>query len=117
MIVDADSNHIQVNSCIATLNWMEEQPLSAGKTFLLQHHTNIVKAKIVGLKDVLDITTMEEKNEPNELKLNDIGRASIKTAKPIFTEPYKSNSHNGAFILIDEFTNNTVAVGFVEELL
>ncbi len=116
MIVDAKHNYSQTTSFTAIVNWMEEDPLKTGKTFLLQHHTNIEKAKIVGLDKVLDIKSMEEKLDADSLFLNDIGQVKIKTAKPIFLDTYKSNSHNGAFILIDEFTNNTVAVGFVEEL-
>jgi sulfate adenylyltransferase subunit 1 len=76
---------------------------------------NIVKAKITGLQSKLDIHTMEETNEVSKFKLNDIGRVGIKTAKPIFADLYKQNPRNGAFILIDEFTNTTVAVGFIEK--
>lgn len=114
MIAAAKPPLEQITSFTATLNWMDEQPLSVGKTFLLQHHVNSVKAKLVELKKVLDIKTMEEK-ENDLLGLNDIGKVIIKTAKPIFAEAYASNTHNGAFILIDEFSNNTVAVGFIEE--
>jgi sulfate adenylyltransferase subunit 1 len=76
---------------------------------------NIVKAKITGLQSKVDIHTMEENNEVSQFKLNDIGRVGIKTAKPIFADLYKDNPRNGAFILIDEFSNNTVAVGFIEK--
>ncbi len=114
MIVDTATIYNQVNTLTATLSWMEEQPLTAGKSFLLQHNTNRVKAKLMEIKNVLDIKTMEEKTGVAELKLNDIGRVVIKTAKPIFADTYQSNAENGSFILIDEFTNNTVAVGFIE---
>lgn len=114
MIVDPATKYNQVNTITATLSWMEEQPVSAGKSFLLQHNTNRVKAKLVELQNVLDIKTMEEKTGVSELKLNDIGRVIIKTAKPIFADTYQSNPDNGSFILIDEFSNNTVAVGFIE---
>jgi sulfate adenylyltransferase subunit 1 len=114
MIVDPATKYNQVNTITATLSWMEEQPLVAGKSFLLQHNTNRVKAKLVELQNVLDIKTMEEKSGVGELKLNDIGRVIIKTAKPIFADTYQSNPDNGSFILIDEFTNNTVAIGFID---
>jgi len=114
MIVDAAPKYNQVNTITATLSWMEEHPLSSGKSFLLQHNTNRVKAKLVELQSVLDIKSMEEKTGVAELKLNDIGRVVIKTAKPIFADTYQSNPDNGSFILIDEFSNNTVAVGFIE---
>ena len=114
MIVDAGSAYNQVTSFSASLNWMGEQPLTVGKSFLLQHNVNVVKAKLVALQKILDIETMEENIHVDELKLNDIGRVIIKTAKPVFVDVYSSNPSNGAFILIDEFTNNTVAVGFIE---
>jgi sulfate adenylyltransferase subunit 1 len=114
MIVDPATKYNHVNTITATLSWMEEQPVVAGKSFLLQHNTNRVKAKLIQLQSVLDIETMEEKTDVSQLKLNDIGRVIIKTAKPIFADTYQSNPDNGSFILSDEFSNNTVAVGFID---
>jgi sulfate adenylyltransferase subunit 1 len=116
MIVHADSSYQQATSFVATINWMDEQQLTAGKTYLLQHGVNVVKAKVVALKSRLDIETMEEVQHVSQFKLNDIGRTSIKTARPIFADLYKDNPRNGAFILIDEFSNTTVAVGFIETI-
>jgi len=115
MIVPADSLPTQANTFTATISWMDEQPLTNSKTFLLQHGVNVVKAKITGLQSKVDIHTLENSDEVSQFRLNDIGRVSIKTAKPIFADLYKDNPGNGAFILIDEFTNNTVAVGFIEK--
>lgn len=115
MIVPVDASPAQANTFAATISWMDEQPLTTSKTFLLQHGVNVVKAKITGLQSKVDIHTLEELNEVSQFKLNDIGRVSIKTAKPIFADLYKDNPRNGAFILIDEFSNNTVAVGFIEK--
>jgi len=114
MLVPVGALPVQANSFSATLNWMDEQPMAAGKTYLLQHGVNGVKAKVTALQSVLNIQTMSEEAEKKTLQLNDIGKATLKTAKPIFADLYKENRRNGAFILIDEFTNNTVAVGFVE---
>lgn len=115
MIVPVDALPTQANSFVATISWMDELALTASKTFLLQHGVNIVKAKITNLLSKVDIHTMEELKDVSQFKLNDIGSVSIKTAKPIFADLYKDNPRNGAFILIDEFTNNTAAVGFIEE--
>ncbi|MEI6946927.1 GTP-binding protein [Paraflavisolibacter sp. H34] len=100
----------------AKLTWMDEQSLTVGKAFLLQHGVNRVKAKVTSFSHVIDMNTIEEKSDVKEFKLNDIGEVMIKTAKPIFADEYKENPHNGAFILIDEFSNNTVAVGFITAL-
>jgi len=115
MIVPANASPVQTNNFAATISWMDEQPLTNSKTFLLQHGVNIVKAKISGLQSKIDIHTMQETNEVSQFKLNDLGSVSIKTSKPIFADLYKANPGNGAFILIDEFTNTTVAVGFIEK--
>ena len=53
-------------------------------------------------------------NQPHQLALNEIGLIEIKLGNPIFADMYTSNPRNGAFILIDEQTNATVGVGFVE---
>jgi sulfate adenylyltransferase subunit 1 len=94
---------------------MDDEQLSSGRTYLLQHGINIVKAKITAVLNVLDIETMEAHEEQKTLKLNDIGTVEVKTAKPIFADLYKENQKNGVFILINEFTNSTVGAGFVEK--
>ena len=115
MIVPVHSTPAQANALVATISWMEEQPLTNSKTFVLQHGVNLVKAKITALQSKVNIHTMEETSDVSQFKLNDIGRVSIKTAKPIFADLFRENPRNGAFILIDEFSNNTVAVGFIEK--
>lgn len=112
-LVPVDVPHQQLTQFSAKLTWMDEQPLTSGKTFLLQHGVNRIKAKLNSFGHVIDMNTIEEKGDVREFKLNDIGEVSIKTAKPIFAERYTENPRNGAFILIDEFSNNTVAVGFI----
>lgn len=114
MIVLENSAYTQANTFTARLTWMDEQPLVNGKTLLLQHGVNMVKAKVTALQSVLNINTMEESQEVSQFRLNDIGSITLKTAKPIFADTYSDNSANGAFILIDEFSNNTVGVGFIE---
>lgn len=115
-LVPASTPYKQLNNFTAKLAWMEEQPLTAGKTFLLQHGVNRIKAKVTSFGHIIDMNTIEEKKEVNQFKLNDIGEVNIKTAKPIFADIYKENPRNGAFILIDEFNNHTVAVGFIEKI-
>ena len=114
MIVSASSTCKPVNAFSATLNWMDEQVLTAGRSYLLQHNVNLVKAKVMALQNVLDIHSMEQNPKATQFQLNDIGKVLIKTAKPLFADTYQSNPANGSFILIDEFSNHTVAVGFIE---
>jgi len=114
MIVHADGPHQQVSQFTARITWMDEQALIGGKSYLLQHGINVVKSKITSLQSVVNMQTLEENNQVAAFQLNDIGKVTIKTAKPIFADLFEENPFNGAFILIDEFSNNTVGVGFIE---
>lgn len=97
----------------ADICWMDQQKLVPGKTYLLQHGINRVKAKVQQLLEVVDVTSNQLIADRKEMGLNDIGKIAIKTAAPIFADAYSVNPANGAFILIDEYSNSTVAVGFV----
>lgn len=101
----------------AKICWLDSQMLTVGKTYLLQHGINRVKAKVTNISSVIDIKNMSLSNEApadGGLKLNEIGWISLKTASPIFADKYEENPANGSFILIDESSNGTVGVGFVE---
>jgi len=95
----------------ADICWMDSQSLTNGKTYLLHHGTSQTKAKIVSI-DYLQIPSTLEKLPANALQMNDIARIKIKTAKPLAIDRYSENPSDGSFILIDEYSNNTVAVGF-----
>ncbi|MES2795223.1 MAG: GTP-binding protein [Bacteroidota bacterium] len=113
MLVKTKSELIPLKEITAKICWMDSNPLVSGKNYMLQHGINDSKAKIVSInfkEDVVNQTTISE--GVNELKLNEIGEITLKTAKPIFADKYEYNPANGAFILIDD-TNSTVGVGFV----
>ena len=97
---------------ICELCWMNPQPLVSSKTYLLQHGTTQTKAKITSI-DFLQSPGTLETRQATEFKMNDIGQVNIKTAKPLAIDNFKENPSNGAFILIDEHSNTTVAVGFL----
>ncbi len=45
--------------------------------------------------------------------MNDIGRVSLRLAQPIAADPYAENRATGAFIFVDETTNDTVGAGMI----
>jgi sulfate adenylyltransferase subunit 1 len=45
--------------------------------------------------------------------MNDIARISFKLAQPLMVDSYNVNRATGAFIVIDESTNNTVGAGMI----
>ncbi|HSZ73514.1 MAG TPA: adenylyl-sulfate kinase, partial [Rhizomicrobium sp.] len=48
------------------------------------------------------------------LALNEVGYGNLSLAQPIAFDPYVENRDTGGFILIDRFTNATVAAGMID---
>ena len=61
----------------------------------------------------VDIENIENIDDNTPLQLNEIGKVSLKTAMPIFTDDYRVNRISGSIILVDEATNETVAAGMI----
>ena len=100
----------------AMLVWMDEEPMDTATHFFLKHTTNNVRAHIDRLNYKIDVNSLQ-KSIVDNLQLNEIGRAVLTTAKPIFFDPYKKNRNTGSFVLINPVTNNTVAVGMILDKL
>ena len=86
----------------ATVAWMGEAELRAGARYALKHTTRTVRATVQAVHSKLDMTTLDDKPAPARLKLNDIGRVTLRTSAPVLADHYKDNRVTGAFILIDE---------------
>ena len=63
----------------------------------------------------MDINTLHKLEGDLEIGMNDIGRLRLRATAPLFFDGYKRNRTTGSLILIDEFTNNTVAAGMILE--
>lgn len=94
----------------ASICWLNPEPFNGAKTYLVQHGSSLTKAKVTKINFVQIPSTLE-KTTPSSLKMNDIGSVKIKTAKPLLIDSFDQNKSNGSFILVDEYSNNTVAVG------
>jgi bifunctional enzyme CysN/CysC len=97
----------------ATLCWMSEAPLRAGARYALKHTTRTVRATIERLETRVDMHTLDDIAAPGELALNDIGRVRLRTAKPVAFDAYARNRATGAFIVVDESSNETVGAGMI----
>ncbi|HSG94485.1 MAG TPA: adenylyl-sulfate kinase, partial [Afifellaceae bacterium] len=71
-----------------------------------------VSAQVTELKHRLDVESMEH-NAAKVLELNEIGFANLSTAEPVAVDAFELNRETGRFVLVDTFTNETVAVGMV----
>jgi bifunctional enzyme CysN/CysC/sulfate adenylyltransferase subunit 1 len=97
----------------AKICWMHQRPLQQGKKYLLKHATSTVQASITSLESRLNINNFESEPEPRELAMNDVGEIRLRTSRPLVYDGYATNRLTGAFILIEQGTNATVAAGML----
>ena len=97
----------------AQVCWMHSRPLQAGKKYFLKHGTQTVQAIVSSLESRINMTTLDPEPAPAALAINDIGGIRLKTAKPLIYDGYATNHLTGAFILIEQGTNATVAAGML----
>jgi bifunctional enzyme CysN/CysC len=96
----------------ALIAWMSEAPLDQATPYTMLHTTRQTKAFVNRLVYRIDVDTLHREHV-DTLGLNDIGRVQITTAAPIFFDAYRQNQATGSFILVDPFTNTTVAAGMI----
>jgi sulfate adenylyltransferase subunit 1 len=96
----------------AMLCWLSESPLDPRRKYLIRHTTRESKAMLAGIAFRMDINTMAHQ-AAEKLAMNDIAQVSLKLAQPIFADRYANNRATGAFIVIDESSNNTVGAGMI----
>ena len=101
----------------ADLCWLDSEPLSLSRKYALRHTTNTVGAKVKEIKQVLDVETLSHASDTHPLTANEIGRIDLVLQKPIVADLFDQSQRTGAFILIDEATNHTVAAGMIREAI
>src|SRR3954462_13017549 len=100
----------------AMICWMDETaPLRVGGKYSIKHTTRTARAVVRGLQYRLDVNTLHRDETADQLALNEIGRAKLRTTVPLLADEYRRNRTTGGFILIDESTNRTVGAGMIIE--
>jgi sulfate adenylyltransferase subunit 1 len=93
--------------------WFNPKPLQLKGKYVLRHTSNDVKCIVNDVKYKVNINSMERNTDDKSVGMNEIGRMSIRTQKPIFFDSYRKNRVTGSVILIDEATNETVCAGMI----
>ena len=112
MIAAADDPPEASDQFETTIVWMSDEALKPGRGYWLKLGTQMVTATVAEPKYEICVNTFEHL-AAKTLELNGIGVAELRTDKPIVFEPYNKSRQLGGFILIDKFTNATVAAGLV----
>lgn len=93
--------------------WFSEKPMQLNGKYTLFHTTREARCVIKEIRYKLNINTLHRDQEDLNIGMNDIGRISIRTTKPLFFDSYRKNRITGSVILVDEGTNATVAAGMI----
>ena len=80
---------------------------------VVKHTTNEWMGMVKELKYMVDINTLHRIEGIDKIEMNDIGRISLRTSKPLFYDVYKKNRKTGSIIIIDEQTNETIGAGMI----
>ena len=112
MLADPADQPLPSRTIEAKLCWMSEQTLVPRARLAVKQTTRSVRAIVDVIAGVVDMDTLRE-HPADQMVLNDIGTVRLRLSGPLMVDPYVENRATGAFILIDEATNDTVAAGMV----
>ena len=97
---------------VAHLVWLHDEPLQSGRSYLIKSASALIPGRVTAVQHMVDVNTLEQKPAAT-LGLNAIGVIRLELDRPASFDPYQQNRDTGSFIIIDRFTNATVAAGMV----
>ncbi len=115
LLADPERPPVATRELTAKVSWMAERPLEDRARLLVKHTTRTVPVRVDEILSVVEIHTLEDRARPGKLELNDLGVVRFRLGEPLVVDAYARNKATGAFILIDEATNETVGAGMVVE--
>lgn len=108
------------NELNVLVNWFSANNLQIDRPYILRHTTLETKAVVKSIEYKIDIQTLTPIHTKENrgsidvmIKKNDIARIQIKTAKPLYFDSFSENKVTGSILLIDAYTNETVAAGVI----
>ena len=114
MITKTDNPPVVDKQLTAKIAWMDQDSLTVGSKYIIQHGVNKVLAKVDRIHHTIKTDFSGIIEGVSQLDLNDIALVSFKLNKPIFYDAFKNHRTNGSFIIIDPQTNTTAGAGFIQ---
>jgi sulfate adenylyltransferase subunit 1 len=96
----------------ATVAWLDDEPLVAGRVYWALHGHRWVKARVQRIVHRLDVHTLAEQ-EAGQLEPNAIGHVELVMQEPLATVPYARSRALGALVLVDTATHRTAGAVLV----
>ena len=114
MIVPINNQPKNEQELEAMICWMDSKPLKPGNKYFLQLNSRLVRCVVKDIEYKLDVNTLQKNEAPEKAVLNDIIKATIKTATPVAFDSYRKLRQNGGAILIDETSCVTVGACMIQ---
>ncbi|HCY57488.1 MAG TPA: sulfate adenylyltransferase [Opitutae bacterium] len=87
--------------------------LTQGTKCLFRQTTKEAQVIVSSINYKVDVNSLRKNEEDLEFSMNDVGRVKLRVSQPIFYDTYRRNRNTGSFILVDPFTNETLAAGML----
>ncbi|MCR4740298.1 MAG: adenylyl-sulfate kinase [Lachnospiraceae bacterium] len=111
-----DTKPKTANLFTATILWMDDVPLTQGKSYFLKLGTKMIPATVLETKYRIDINSGEHIKD-EEFSKNEIVVCDIAASEKIVVDKFAGHAGLGRFILVDRLTNMTSACGTVKHIL
>ncbi|VWX63534.1 sulfate adenylyltransferase, subunit 1 [Burkholderiales bacterium 8X] len=98
----------------ATVAWLDDEALAAGRIYWALQGHRWVKAKVARVVDRLDIHTLESK-PATQLEANSIGNVVLTLQQPLAVLPFSRSRTLGSLVLVDTATHKTAAAVLVTQ--
>ncbi|WP_051235917.1 sulfate adenylyltransferase subunit 1 [Ottowia thiooxydans] len=96
----------------ATIAWLDDEPLVAGRVYWALHGHRWVKAKVKRVVERLNIQTLA-REEAAQLEPNAIGHVELALQEPIPAAPFAKSRALGSMILVDAANHKTAGAVLV----
>jgi sulfate adenylyltransferase subunit 1 len=90
----------------ATLAWLDTEPATPGRKYVVRHGNRWVQARLSTIHDRLDIHTLQPQ-PADKLGVNEIGEVTFELQQALPLAPYADNRVGGALIVVDPASNRT----------
>jgi len=97
---------------VATVAWMDDTPLNAGRVYWALHGRRWVKAKVTAIDHKLDILTLQPQSS-SSLNPSEIGQIRLQLQQDIPAVPFGQSRELGALVLVDTASHRTSAAALI----
>ena len=114
-VITKDANLASYQELTASILWMDDEQLTAGKDYLVKLGTKTISGIVSEIKYAVDVNTGEHISA-DSLTKNGIAVCTILLAEPIAVDLFSKHKTLGELILIDRVSNMTSACGVVDSV-